>query len=274
MWRKKTFIGGLIITLIIAVNASASSQWWEKKEEGWFFYKDNKPVKPKKEEKKEEKKPEIKNSQPSMLFTEKMQRREKELLSKAIEKPTEENLKAYMIHNQKMLEASKDFAFAWQKVLMKEPSLNYFPREEDYSKKTMDAIAKLREDAGIYFFYSARCDSCLLQAEQIIEFSQKHNFTIFPISVDGSVLPELSNTRMDNGIVANLGVDKVPALFLVFPKERKIEPLASSYISAYDIERRLLYYVQEIIPQQWDFDENLYVGDSLSSYSGADLFKQ
>lgn len=237
-----------LVLLFSHTSFASSLPWWEKREEGWFFYKEEKKKKnPKKqEEKKEEAKPQPKSSPPNMLFSERMEKRGKELLSAAIERPSEENVRRYMEHNKKMLELSQNFAFAWQKTLMKHDHLNYYPREHDVGEAVKKAIASLRDEAGLYFFYSASCNSCQLQADQLVEFSEKHDFAILPVSVDGSALPQFPNTVMDNGVVSRLGIQKVPALFLVFPREKKIEPISSSYISSYDLERRLMYYVKEV----------------------------
>jgi len=242
---------GLIISIIIICFAytvhaqdnrkDSRDTWWTDKDEGWFFY--NERYIPEKEEGVV-----ITRSEPSKdepLFTEKMQQTGKELMSKAMENPTEENVMAYMEYNKAMLALSDNFSKAWQKLIMKYPHL-LFDQGLTYAAKDIEkAIDSLKEEAGLYFIHSSSCTACQKQAKTLKEFEKKYGMTIFPITLDNP-LPEYPNAETDNGIAQRLNVTSVPSIFIVFPESKKIELISQGFVDVFELERRLYNYAQPI----------------------------
>lgn len=245
------------LLLFLALNPLAYSDpfWWERRDEGWFFYQDP----PKKEEEKEAKKtpltplPEVPES--SLPFTERMKKKGEELLSKAMESPTIENVKAYIEHNNLVMKLSENFSIAWQKVLMMYPWLEspvptsdadkdlYFMVEEEKEKKVLYGLSL---EAGLFFFYSASCPYCERQAKHLKRFlSQYPFFVVKPVTLDGSVLEDFPETVVDNGISVRLGVERIPALFLAFPPDR-FERISSGLLTAEELKRRLIIYAKNV----------------------------
>lgn len=257
-----SFFSLLLIWIILSSSHSyARSYWWEKKEEGWFFYKD-----PPKEEKKEEiKKEEPQKLQtpptpshptlPPPLFTERMKKWGEELLSRAMEEPSIENVKAYMEYNRIMMKLSEDFSLAWQKALMMYPELESPVPVSDADKDLYlesrkvaegEILRELAGKAGLFFFYDGSCSYCERQAYHLKRFMSEYPyFTVKPVSLDGSVFAEFPNTSMDNGISQRLGVTTVPSIFLAFPPDR-FERIASGLVTASELKRRLIWYASEI----------------------------
>lgn len=216
--------------------STAADRWWTDRDKGWFFYNEKKTITPEKREKKDEKKEQ-------KLFTRLMQEKGDELLSRAIEDPTEENVESYMRFNKAMLTVADNFAKVWQKVLMKNPDL-LFPGSLSYSFRDIEAsIMDLSRRAGLFFFYSAHCDLCVAQAYELREFEKKHGMTVFPVTLDDP-LSEYPDSARDNGISRTLGLRRTPSIFIAFPSENRVELVAEGYIDAFDLERRLYYYAQ------------------------------
>jgi len=248
----------LLLVVLFVLPASSQSYWWEKGDEGWFFYKD--PLREEeKEEAKEERKPEVKRESPAPgpgpLFTERMKKRGDELLSRAMENPTIENVKAYMEYNNLMMKLSENFSLAWQKALMMYPEFEgpvpvsdadkdlYF---QSVRKREQEILQGLSREAGLFFFYSSSCPHCERQALHLRRFMAEHPyFVVKPVSSDGGVLPEFPETVMDNGIFSRLGVDKVPSIFLAFPPDR-FERISVGLLTADELKRRLIWYAEEI----------------------------
>jgi len=232
---------------------NSSSYWWERGDEGWFFYKD-----PKREERKEEEKEirvEVSKTSSESLFTERMRRWGEELLSRAMEEPTIENVKAYMEYNNLMMRLSENFSLLWQKALMMYPELEspvpvsdvdkdlYFENKRENEREIIYGLSK---KAGLFFFYDGSCPYCERQAYYLQRFRLEYPFFVIkPVSLDGSVMSEFPDTLLDNGISQRLGVTTVPSLFLAFPPDR-FERISSGLITADELKRRLIWYDKEI----------------------------
>jgi conjugal transfer pilus assembly protein TraF len=256
--RLKRGLRGLISLVFFFMASSllyAGSYWWERSDEGWFFYKDPPKEEEKKEEIKEVKTIEIPETLPEPLFTERMKRWGEELLSRAMENPTIENVKAYMQYNNLMMRLSENFSLAWQKVLMMYPELEspvpvsdadkdlYFEAERERER---EIIYELSKRAGLFFFYDGSCPYCERQAYYLNRFRLEYPFFVIkPVTLDGSVYPEFPDTLMDNGISQRLGVTTVPSIFLAFPPDR-FERISTGLVTTGELKRRLIWYAREI----------------------------
>lgn len=267
----------LFVLISVSVQGTAFSQmtgdgtmadrWWLKHDEGWYFYHEEPAMQ--EEEIKEQQQTEAavfgappassplsagQAGAPEPLFTESMKKKGEELLSTAMEKPTTENVKAYMEHNKAMMDISSAFSVVWQKVLMTNPELEastpasdadkdiYFKVEEE---KEREALMKLSQQTGLFFIYSSTCHYCKRMAIRLRQFMYSYPyFTVKAISMDGGILPEFPDSEVDNGITQRLGIDKVPVVLLALPPDR-FDPIANSLITGADLKRRLLWYAQE-----------------------------
>jgi len=261
--RLKALIS-LLLFLALTPLAYSGPFWWERRDEGWFFYKD--PPKPvlsqaegeeekKEEEKKTEVRLEIPSSEPESLFTERMKKWGEGLLSRAMEEPTIENVKAYMEYNHLVMKLSENFSLAWQKALMMYPELEGPAPVSDVDKdlyfdtlkgREREILYGLSKKAGLFFFYESSCPYCERQAYHLKRFMiENPYFVIKPVSLDGSVFVEFPDTVTDNGISQRLGVNMVPSIFLAFPPDR-FERISSGLVTASELKRRLIWYAIEI----------------------------
>lgn len=252
LWIKISFaVMGL---LLYSSFSFSGSYWWEREEEGWFFYKDP----PKKEEQEEKPRSPLSTTSPSSsppLFTERMKKWGEELLSKAMEEPTVENVRAYMEYNRLMMKLSENFSLAWQKALMMYPELEspvpisdadkdlYF---ESVKEREKEILYRLSRKAGLFFFYDGNCPYCERQAYYLKRFLIENPFFVVkPVSLDGSVFQEFPDTVMDNGISQRLGITTVPSIFIAFPPDR-FERISSGLVTTSELKRRLIWYAIEI----------------------------
>lgn len=271
-------LGLLLILLFFPSSGYSQSRWWQRSDEGWFFYHDP-PKEEKKEEENEENQflpgdqnrileeeknvekplqgsPEIPQPpEPTPLFTETLKKKGEEVLSRAMENPTIENVKAYIEHNNLMIKLSENFSIAWQKALMIYPELQssvptsdadkdiYFREEKE---KERDVLYELSREAGLFFFYSASCPYCERQAKHLKRFLSEYPFFIIkPVTMDGGIFEEFPETVPDNGISVKIGVEKVPAIFLAFPPDR-FERISAGLLTAEELKRRLILYAKKI----------------------------
>lgn len=71
-----------------------------------------------------------------------------------------------------------------------------------------------------------------------------YGITIFPISLDGGVLPEFPSPARDNGMARALDVKQVPYVALGNIKDRRLIPLGSGVLSVQDIVERIYILTQ------------------------------
>jgi len=256
----------LLLVVSFALPAYSKPNWWERRDEGWFFYKDPPKEEEKREVEKEEKKPKVEVEIPPVVepfrpekpeppFTEMMKKRGEELLSRAMENPTINNVRAYMEHNNLMMKLSENFSIAWQKTLMMHPELGGPAPVSDsdkdlyfgmVKKKEKEILMGLSREAGLFFFYSASCPSCERQAAHLRRFMAEYPyFVVKSVTLDGGVLPEFPETMMDNGIASRLGVERVPSIFLAFPPDR-FGRISDELLTMDELKRRLIWYAAEI----------------------------
>jgi conjugal transfer pilus assembly protein TraF len=214
-----------------------------KSEQGWFFYKDPLPEEEKELPELKPAPPKTEEAMPLLPFAERMKKKGEELLGNAMERPTEVNMLAYMEHNKAMLDTSNTFAQIWQRMLMKYPKLFLDVSTQKTKEEIEKSVRDIRNEAGLIFVYNESCPFSQKEVPVLTAFKKKYGFDILPVTMDGGVFPEFPDSRLDNGISTTLGVKTVPAIFIAFPDQGKIDLLSSSFISLIDLESKIYRYL-------------------------------
>jgi conjugal transfer pilus assembly protein TraF len=251
----------LSLILVICFSTPTKANFIDRKAEGWHFYEptfkvDTLGVDTLKAD-------ETKNSQRETDTPKKKKTKNDPLarlnafkksieLSKAIAvlDPTYHNVKAYMEIQKVLMERSTRFAEKWMEVVYTAPSLDYtlhHPTSQaarhvylDEQHREMKAeIGKLSRTYGLFFLYRGDCPYSRQFASIVKSFSAKHHWEVLPISLDGAILPEFPEARMDNGASRALGVSSVPTLLAVEPKSGKVIPLSRGMSTHDQIEDRI-----------------------------------
>lgn len=224
-------------------SCSLEASWLDRKAEGWAWYEDKE--KPAIETEKQEMQ---KTSQEQLAEAKKLL---EEKLADAMIDPTNENLMSYMLEQKKWLQQSAKFAHVWEKVLLQNPELDptiahpvthygiQLKKEID-NENNRQFITKLSEENGLFFFYEGNSKMSQALAMVIKKFSEKYNWSVIAISVDGNTLNEFKNSKVDNGVSKKFGVSVFPALFVVDPKEQTATPVAYGFASLDQIENKIL----------------------------------
>lgn len=253
-------IAAAMIALQICADGFADERqsWFTRKDEGWFFYK-SKPQPPPEKEQEEEQQP----VKPSLSLPQEVSKpayqiikeQGEKLLGNAMVNPTEENVRTYMEYQKQMLDDAGKFADVWTRVLAKHPHLYRSSfSAEDVAVRTKKSLRGFAKKTGLFFFYQADCPDCHKQAIVINEFKWHYNYEVIAISLDGVILPEIKDiSKVDNGIAAKLGIKAVPAIYLAFPEENRIEPVSQgAFVPLTEIERRVNYYAKKEAETQKD----------------------
>jgi conjugal transfer pilus assembly protein TraF len=234
----------------------AAIKYWKHHRDGWWWYKDPaEPVQPKNES--------LLEHLQSIKTVEDLKKEVERLKGVAIMAPTEENLSNYMYAQQFIMDKSSVFADVWRRVVWKTPDLDYSLRRPVNStalnlyadnRKTSEAayVSRLStEGAGLFYFFSSTCPYCQAMAPAVRQFQAQYGMEVLPISMDGAGLPEFPNFRVNNGQAERLGVETVPALFLVSPEDKKIYPIGFGVMSVSDIAERINVILNSKPGQNW-----------------------
>jgi conjugal transfer pilus assembly protein TraF len=169
-----------------------------------------------------------------------LQKNYTEALNKAIlTRSQEDHLKERLLHvlYTDLAESYQDSA---QSFVEHMPQVNYTlrhpvdhiaRREHDVREDALrdERIKQLSKDHGLFFFYAAKCPQCRAFAPTIQRFAKRHGFSIIPISVDGGVLPEFPETKMNQGQAQQLNIQSLPAVVAVNPNQQPLAPILVGY---------------------------------------------
>ena len=246
-----------ILTLLflntLSPGASASGFWeediWKSQDRGFYYYEP---------EKEKETTPEPQKFIPTPLssFTtiEEVKAEREKRLAAAVMNPTDENMASYLEVNHFVQEKSAFFADKYRRALWNNPQFDFTTEnpaanfaqvllkgERDQTKeKNMHAIAK---NWGLVYFFKDSCSYCKMQSPLIKMLADKFGFEILPISLDGIPNEHFPDALPDNGIgkklTRDMGVQKVPALFIVNREQTESHLVSSGVLALEDMIHRI-----------------------------------
>lgn len=253
------------------------SSFYRRHAEGWYWYKDLEeeqeqeqpvqpiappPPKPEPVEVREEKPQQP--SQPAPFSAAWVRGMLPVYRDIAWENPRPENVMAYVLllnfavnRSQKFAEIARQITI--ENLLLDEtyqwPTVTYGVHkvDRDANDRFMAVMQKIRNKAGLFFFFKSGCGYCESEASLIGNF-EKDGFDVFAINVDGGSLEsyQFKNVKLDQGHAEQLGVTATPALFLV-SADGVFENLGQGLLSYNDIRHRIFIAAQR---QGWISEED------------------
>ena len=236
--------------------AETATVYWQQHREGWFWYRDPPPpaARP------APKAPATPARPRELADFEAMQQRLEALKRVAVMNPTDDNLMAYMRFQRMVMDRSQVFADRWQRLVWREPSLDYAFEgrptntlaiaafDERLRERDTAAVRQLAASHGLVFVFRSDCPFCHRFAPVLKRFAQSHGLTVLAVSLDGGSLPEYPDARPDNGIAARLNARAVPALYLTQPSRREFRPVGFGLMSDTDLLERIAALAREADP--------------------------
>ncbi len=252
--NSKTVFKSLFLSLCLKASI-AQAAFFEHHSEGWHWYHNPEIVL------EEPRQPEVSKTSltvfkmPSQIIKA-YQKVLEERLHRAWVFPSFENVKAYQLMQQDLMQRSESFAKTWMQVVYQTPMLDYslqFPMAHtarhvylDQQKAQNQAqIKALAEDYGLLFFFDADCAYCRSFAPIVKQFAAHYGFSLLAVSVDGRSLPEFLEAQPDNGLIQQLKIEVFPTLLAVNPKTRALLPLSYGFSSLDKIEERLMTLITQ-----------------------------
>lgn len=231
-----------------------SSTWWDESawvgdDRAFLFYPD--PKKPKPTPKKKEPKPLA-----AITSVEEFRKELDRLRDVAIMFPTEQNIQAYLYGNKLMMDRASLFTDQWRRVVWKTPDLEFNQHYPQANAATLEAkrladasrgkaLATIGKTYSLLYFFRSDCALCKIQAPALAMFAKDYGIEVQGISLDGVIPPDLPlpSPRVDNGIsyfvTGGVGVNTVPALFLVSHDSKQVDPLGVGVLAVEEIAERI-----------------------------------
>lgn len=241
----------IVFKLILAVCGLATGElnaaFFDKHSEGWHWYIDPMPLN------------QAAQLLPQAAPTEQLQDYKKKLellLHTAIMQPSYQNVKAYQLMQKDLMDRSQHFSNVWMQVVYQNPELDNtvkFPVNQkarhiyldNRQSKIKSAIYKLRNDYGLFFFFSSKCSYCHHFAPIVARFAKQYDWRVIPISLDGGGVAEFPEFMPDNGLAATWNVTALPSLFAVNPATFHILPVAFGMTSIDQMETRIMALLED-----------------------------
>ena len=260
--------------------AETAAAYWQQHREGWFWYRDPPPPKARPSPKEPATPPKPRE----LADFEAMQQRLETLKRVAVMNPTDDNLMAYMRFQRMVMDRSQVFADRWQRLVWREPSLDYAAegrptntlaiaafdeRQKERDTATVRQLAathglvfvfrsdcpfchrfapilkRFAQTHGLIFVFRGDCPFCHRFAPVLKRFAQQHGLTVLAVSLDGGTLPEYPDARPDNGMATRLHARAVPALYLTQPSRREFRPVGFGLMSDTELLERLAALARE-----------------------------
>ncbi|VAW82988.1 hypothetical protein MNBD_GAMMA12-3110 [hydrothermal vent metagenome] len=250
-----------------------TDNFFNNRQEGYFWYLDPMPEKKQKEVKKE---PSLKKSlskkKPKVTTLKKLknlsaerelkefQRRLESAKARAIMRPTRQNIRVYLYLQKEAMAKASIFADQWRRVVWQTPQLNYSLKrpttnaalhtyKDNRLKQVVDVSKAIGKEYGIYFFFKGSCPYCHRFAPSLKLYQKNHGLKVLPISLDGGVLPDYPNPKVDTRVARMLNVTRVPAVYLVHLKTGKKVAVTLGLISYAELQNRV-YILTKTRPGQ------------------------
>jgi len=220
---------------------------------GWHWYNEPKkapPVKPAPAPKPAEQVPDFSRLSPGEQ-AKVLKRFTQEALDRAILYPSSENTATFLRWQKFWTDRASMFSQSFAVAQLNHPELDYNLEHPHYNStvplqqakdqsQQAQAIAALSGEYGLFYFYRGQDPIDAQMAGVVADFARARGISLIPVSVDGTVSPQVPDSRPDNGQSRAMGIDHFPALFLVEPKSRHYRPLAYGFMTQDDLAKRFL----------------------------------
>ena len=255
----------VVALTLLSMSVSAYAGYYTDSATGWWWYQRE----PEKKAEQPDRKQQPATSAPSLkeytyeqiweLHPDRFQEFAEALKKQAVQRPSEENVKAYFEVQEIARKKALAFANVAQYVWQKYPELT---TKKDYPITTPGNLARIariteerqrtlrdnREDFALLSFQRPDCSYCDEQSRILEWFTTETGWTVKQV-----------NIQENPGLAAKFNVDITPTLILIQKGNQEYLPVAAGVISADEIEDKAYRAVRllkgEITPEEYSLYE-------------------
>ena len=259
--------GSMATQVVVPSGTEAPPRYFDRHAEGWFWYHDpvDDGVLPAAKAPSPSPSPAASDN-PEQVIADERHRLEV-ALDRALVQPTPDNVQAYLVLNAKLMNQASAFADSWRGVVWTHPELDHTvqspvgPAAYLASNLSVDNDEdRLAVDArqwGLLFFFRGSCPYCHKFAPLLKQFAERYGFNLVAVTQDGGALPEFPEPQADAGASRALGIDAVPAVFVLNPTTRTVAPAVFGLVSWSDLTQRIRYAIDHANDNSRDAPEAL-----------------
>jgi len=174
----------------------------------------------------------------------------------ALDVQSEETLVSYLKVHKETFNRSQRFTDTWALVMYTHPELDFTSGNPvsavgheiyaEQKKSEEDAyLTSMKEKVGLFFFYTSTCQYCQKQSQLLRLFSDTYGLSVKGVTKDGYALPEWPDSVVDNGMGDQVGVTKVPTIFVAIPDEQFLVPVGAGILTVQELHDRLIKILQQ-----------------------------
>lgn len=168
----------------------------------------------------------------------------------AVMNPTEDNIKSYLEVWKVSQEKASVFADSWQRVVWKNPQLDYSINHPTtalglnvVNKGKQEAknsnMRELAKQHGIIFFFRSDCPYCHAVSKVLKTMENEFGMEVIAASLDGGGLPEYPVFKDGRNLAGKWEVQVVPALFLANKQTTEYAPIGFGAMALDEIVDRI-----------------------------------
>lgn len=168
----------------------------------------------------------------------------------AVMDPSEDNIKAYLEVWNHSQEKASVFADQWQRVVWKNPHLDYsinhptttmglnVANQQKQQTRNM-TIQALAQKHGIIFFFRSDCPYCHATARVLKALNQQYGIEVIGATMDGGGLPEFPRPKDGRNLAQKWQVQVAPALFIANKQTAEYAPIGFGAMTMEEIIDRM-----------------------------------
>lgn len=256
---KSNYLGlSMLCALAFAATATTDANFVNDKSaaQGWHFYGEPEPEEPKKPELPPVPiaPPSAAKSGPEPMSTKWIRAHFMEFVGEAINDPSPENIQRARYMQRVIMDKATAFREAWMQDVINNPLLDETQarptssfalnaKNEAKNRAEQEVVQEVANQAGLWFFFESTCDYCKRQAPIVQRLMSKYGFNVNAISIDlapmeNGMFPEYQPDTKQK--YKELGVQRVPALFLVGNSGEFVAPISQGIVTESEIVRLVL----------------------------------
>lgn len=174
----------------------------------------------------------------------------------ALDQQIESNLLAYLRVHKETFNRSQRFTDMWQTVVWTHPEVDFtagnpssIVGHEIYAEQKKveeeQLLASMRDRMGLFFFYTSTCPFCQKQSQLLKVFADTYGISVKPVTRDGRSLVEWPDSEMDNGMGDQIGVNKVPVIYMAIPEEQFLVPIGAGVLTVQELHDRMVMILKQ-----------------------------
>lgn len=246
----------VLVWLMLLLNSVvfAKHVYLNEHETGWYWH--NEPKEPiKKRVQKQAVTPSVNRAADPDKTWKLIGKRVQQARAKAILNPTPQNIAEARRMQRLVVAQANLFSEKWMLDLLLNPDQdeslvnpsNSAARDLYNTQSNLEkeqAIALLRQNSGLIYFYQAGEPYSERMAEVIRDFSMSYQLPLVPVAMTARISPLFPNSRMDSGEASQMGVKHIPAVFALNPLSHQPMPIAYGVLSHSELKEHILLAIK------------------------------